>query len=155
MAVKLNPLRLLEQRKIPYTVRQFPDTLHSADGVADYFDLPHAVVYKTLVVLSSKNKPLLVMMAGNQALNLKTLAKTMGEKKVRMAAHREAERLTGLKTGGISALALRHKNYPVYLDESALQLERILISAGQRGVNVELAVSDLINITQANVVAMS
>lgn len=155
MAIKLNSLRLLDQRKIPYTMRAFPDTIHSADGVADYFDLPHAVVYKTLVVLSSKNKPLLVMVAGNQTLNLKTLAKTLGEKKVHMASHNEAERLTGLKTGGISALALRHKNYPVYLAESALKFERILISAGQRGVNVELAVSDLIDITQANVVAVS
>ena len=75
-----------------------------------------------------------------------------GQKKVQMAPHKEAERLTGLKTGGISALALLHKNFPVYLDRPALTLENILISAGQRGINLEVSVQDFINVTQAKVI---
>jgi len=153
MTEKLNSMRLLEQQKIAYIAREFPTSIHSADGVADYFELPHEIVYKTLVVLTNAKKPCLVMVAGNHALNLKALAKTIGQKKAQMAAHKEAERLTGLQTGGISALALSHKNYPVYIDESVLQLEQVLVSAGKRGVNVELAVADLMNITKAKAVA--
>ncbi|MDM8529092.1 YbaK/EbsC family protein [Anaerolineales bacterium HSG24] len=153
MAEKLNSMRLLEQQKVTYVAREFPDSIHSADGVADYFELSHKMVYKTLVVLTSAKKPCLVMVAGNHALNLKALAKAIGQKKVHMAAHKEAERLTGLQTGGISALALSHKNYSVYIDESVLQLERVLVSAGKRGVNVELTVTDLMKITKAKAVA--
>jgi Cys-tRNA(Pro)/Cys-tRNA(Cys) deacylase len=152
MAEKLNAMRLLDQQKIAYTVREFPDTIHSADGVADYFGLPREMVYKTLVVLPPSGKPLLVMVAGSRELDLKKLAKAVGQKKVQMAPHKEAERLTGLQTGGISALALLHKNFPVYLDQQALELGRILISAGKRGVNLELAVPELLRVTKGKVV---
>jgi Cys-tRNA(Pro)/Cys-tRNA(Cys) deacylase len=152
MAEKLNAMRLLDQKKIAYRVREFPDTIHSADGVADYFGLPREMVYKTLVVLPPSGKPLLVMVAGSRELDLKKLAKAVGQKKVQMAPHKEAERLTGLQTGGISALALLHKNFTVYLDQPALELGRILISAGKRGVNLELAVPELLRVTKGQVV---
>jgi Cys-tRNA(Pro)/Cys-tRNA(Cys) deacylase len=152
MAQKLNSMRLLDQQKIAYTVREFPDTIHSADGVADHFGLPRESVYKTLAVLPAGGKPMLVMIAGSRELDLKKLAKAVGQKKVQMAPHKEAERLTGLQTGGISALALSHKNFPVYLDRPALDLNRILVSGGKRGLNLELAVSDLIRATKAEVI---
>ncbi len=155
MAEKLNSMRILDQRKISYTVREFPETIHSADGVADYFGLPPEMVYKTLVVLPNTGKPILVMVAGSRELNLKKLAKAVGQKKMQMAAHKEAEQLTGLQTGGISALALLHKNFPVYLDRPALELDRILVSAGKRGVNLELAVPNLIKVTQAQVIEVT
>lgn len=155
MSQKLNSMRLLDQRKIKYTVHEFPDTIHSADGVADYLGISPEMVYKTLVALTAANKPLLVMVSGSRTLNLKNLARSIGEKKVQMAPHNEAEQLTGLQTGGISALALSHKNFPVYLDLPAMELEQILISAGRRGVNVELSVSDLLKITKAKVVEAS
>ena len=107
MAQKLNSMRILDQQKIGYTVRAFPNTIHTADGVADHFNLPHKMVYKTLVVLPTAGKPLLVMVAGSRELSLKKLAKAVGQKKVQMASHNEAEQATGLKTGGISALAGR------------------------------------------------
>lgn len=152
MAEKLNSMRLLEQQKVDYTAHEFPDTIHSADGVADYLGRPRDSVYKTLVVLPPAGKPMLVMVADNRELDLKKLAKAVGVKKVQMAGHKEAERLTGLLTGGISALALLHKNFSVYLDQPALQLERILVSAGKRGVNLELPVQDLIRVTRATVI---
>jgi Cys-tRNA(Pro)/Cys-tRNA(Cys) deacylase len=160
MPEKLNSMRILEQQKVSYTVREFPDTIHSADGVADYFSLPREWVYKTLVVLpntgkpfdKTQGKPMLVMISGSSELDLRKLAAAVGQKKVQMAAHKEAERLTGLQTGGISALALLHKNFAVYLDQPALELERILVSAGKRGVNLELSVQDLIRVTKAKVI---
>ncbi|MCK6628257.1 MAG: aminoacyl-tRNA deacylase [Anaerolineae bacterium] len=152
MPEKLNSMRILEQQKVSYTVREFPDTIHSADGVADYFGLPREWVYKTLVVLPNTGKPMLVMVSGSRELDLRKLAAAVGQKKVQMAAHKEAERLTGLQTGGISALALLHKNFTVYIDQPALEMERILVSAGKRGVNLELSVQDLIRVTKAKVV---
>jgi Cys-tRNA(Pro)/Cys-tRNA(Cys) deacylase len=155
MANKLNSMRILDQQGINYTVHEFPEAIHSADGVAGYVGLPPEMVYKTLVVLPATGKPMLVMVAGSRELNLKKLAKAVGQKKVQMVPHKEAEALTGLQTGGISALALLHKNFPVYLDRPALELDRILISAGQRGVNLELPVEDLKRITGAKVVETS
>jgi Cys-tRNA(Pro)/Cys-tRNA(Cys) deacylase len=155
MAEKLNSMRILDQRQISYTVWEFPDTIHSADGVADYVGLPPEMVYKTLVVLPNTGKPMLVMVAGSRELNLKKLAKAVGQKKVQMAPHKEAEQLTGLQTGGISALALLHKNLSVYLDRPALELDRILVSAGKRGVNLELSVQDLIEVTRAKLIEVT
>jgi Cys-tRNA(Pro)/Cys-tRNA(Cys) deacylase len=152
MPEKLNSMRILDQQKVSYTVREFPETIHSADGVADYFSLPRESVYKTLVVLPPTGRPMLVMVAGSRELDLKKLAASVGQKKVQMAPHKEAERLTGLQTGGISALALLHKNFVVYLDKPALELEWILVSAGKRGVNLELSVQDLIRVTKAKVI---
>lgn len=153
MADKLNSMRILDQQQVDYTIHQFPESIHSADGVAEYVGRSPEMVYKTLVVLPTTGKPMLVMVAGSRELNLKKLAKAVGQKKVQMAPHKEAEALTGLQTGGISALALLHKNFPVYLDRPALALDRILISAGQRGVNLELPVEDLRRITGAKVVS--
>ncbi|NWG14920.1 MAG: aminoacyl-tRNA deacylase [Acidobacteria bacterium] len=152
MAEKLNSMRILDQQKVSYTVREFPETIHSADGVADYFSLPREWVYKTLVVLPPAGRPMLVMVAGSRELDLKKLAASVGQKKVQMAPHKEAERLTGLQTGGISALALLHKNFAVYIDKPALELERILVSAGKRGVNLELPVQELIRVAKARVI---
>ena len=145
-------MRILEQQKVSYTVHEFPDTVHSAVGVADHVGCPPEMVYKTLVVLPARGKPMLVMIAGNRELDLKKVARAVGQKKVQMAPHKEAEQLTGLQTGGISALALLHKNFPVYLDQLALDLEYILVSAGKRGVDLELPVSDLIKVTKAKAI---
>lgn len=155
MTEKLNSMRLLEQQKIKFTLREFPDTIHSADGVADHFGLPHDLVYKTLVVLPPQGKPMLIMVAGSRELDLKKVAKATGHKKVQMASKKEAESLTGLQTGGISALALLHKNFTVYIDQPALEMDRILVSAGKRGVNLELPIQDLMRVTKAKAVEVT
>jgi len=66
-----------------------------------------------------------------------------------MASHRDAERITGLQVGGISPLALTQRGWQVFLDASALAQERVLVSAGKRGINLELRVDDLVRITGA------
>ncbi len=154
-SLKLNSMRVLDQQKVNYTAHEFPNTIHSADGVADHLGLPREMVYKTLVVLPTKGKAMLVMIAGSRELNLKKLAKAVAEKKVQMAPKKEAEKLTGLQTGGISALALLHKNFPVYIDRPVLELERVLVSAGKRGVNVELPVQDLIRVAKAKAIEVT
>jgi Cys-tRNA(Pro)/Cys-tRNA(Cys) deacylase len=69
-----------------------------------------------------------------------------------MAAHKEAETLTGLQVGGISALALLNRPFDVFIDRPATQLSHVLVSAGKRGINLRLTVADLIRITRARVI---
>jgi|SwirhirootsSR2_FD_contig_123_60909_length_2889_multi_5_in_2_out_0_3 Cys-tRNA(Pro)/Cys-tRNA(Cys) deacylase len=149
MVKKLNSMRLLEAQGVPYEVLSFPDTIHSAVGVASYYGLPPAQVYKTLVVVLSQGKPVLVLTAGDREIQLKRLAQALGKKKLRMATQKEAEAWTGLKVGGISALALCHSGFPVYIDHAAAALEEIIVSAGQRGMDIRLTVSDLVRVTGA------
>jgi Cys-tRNA(Pro)/Cys-tRNA(Cys) deacylase len=149
---KTNSMRALEARKIPYEVFTFPPEVHSASGVADFVGLPHDQVYKTLVALRPAGKPMLILIAGDRELDLKQVAKAVGEKKVRMASHKEAEALTGLQVGGISALALLNRPFDVFIDRPATGLPHILVSAGKRGINLRLAVPDLIRVTQAQII---
>jgi Cys-tRNA(Pro)/Cys-tRNA(Cys) deacylase len=152
MKTKLNSMRLLEQHHVPYEVVEFPDDLRDAEEIAEVLGIPPHIVYKTLVIEpDGGGKPMLVMLASNRQLDLKKLAAVSGHKKVRMAAHKDAEALTGLKVGGISALALTHKNWQVYLDEPATQMEHILVSGGQRGVDLRVPVIPLMGLTHARI----
>ena len=147
-----NVTRLLDDRKVDYDIFTFPSDIHSAQGVSEVVGVPVERVYKSLVVMREHGKPLVVMVGGDRELSLKDVARAVGEKKVRMATVREAESLTGLKVGGISALALLSKPFELYIDERVLEHNRVLLSAGKRGVNIQLAVSDLIVLSSAQVI---
>lgn len=150
---KNNVTRLLDSKKVRYKVHRYAydEGVHSAVEVAEAIGLPPERVFKTLVALTDDpaRKPLLVIIPGADTLDLKTLAKGVNAKKARMAPHDEAESLTGLKTGGISALALVNKGLDVYLDAQARAYETIAVSAGERGANIELPVKDLVALTRA------
>lgn len=152
MAKKLNSMRRLDTHNVAYEVMAFPHHIHSATGVATFFNLPPDMVYKTLVVLPLQGKPLLVLVAGDREIHLRQLAQALGLKRLRMATQKEAESLTGLKVGGISALAVQHRGFQVYLDQAATHLDKLLVSAGQRGINLRLKTTDLINMTGATIV---
>lgn len=157
MSQKLNSMRLLEKHNIPYEMTEFPDTERDAEVIAEILGVPAYMVYKTLVVqpVDNPKKPLLALIAADRTLDLKALAAVSGHKKVSMAAHKDAEQMTGLKVGGISALALTHKNWPVYLDQPATELEHILVSAGQRGMDLRVPTAALIKILGAKVAEIS
>lgn len=158
MSQKLNSMRILEQHKIPYEVVEFPDTMRDAEEIAEALGIPPYMVYKTLVVEPvgvPGAKPFLVLIASNRTLDLKRMAAVAGYKKVGMAAHKDAERLTGLQVGGISALALMHKNWAVYLDQPATQLEHILVSAGQRGYDVRVSTRAFVQLVRAKIAEVS
>ena len=150
---KLNSMRVLEAQGIPHEVFTYPPRHHSAAEVAELAGVSPAQVYKTLVVQREHGKPLLVMIAADRQLSLKRLAAAIDEKKLRMAPQREAERLTGLQVGGISALALLDRGFDVFVDQMATEQSHIYVSAGQRGVNLNLAVPDLLRVTGARLVS--
>lgn len=150
-AIKTQALRLLEAQGVPFEEIAFPESIHDAIGVAELTGLSPEVVYKTLVVMIDppNGKPGLILVPAHAELDLKLAARQVGAKRVEMATQGEAERLTGLKVGGISALALTQRRWPVYLDRSASAHESIVVSAGRRGRNVRLPVEALLRLTGA------
>jgi Cys-tRNA(Pro)/Cys-tRNA(Cys) deacylase len=154
---KTQSMRVLEGLGIPYEVIEFPEDIHDATEVAIYANVPPDHVYKTLVVEAADpgSKPMLFMIASNSQLDLKKVAKAVGVKKAHMARHADAERMTGLKVGGISALALLNKGFDIYIDEWIEVLDFVLVSAGQRGINLRMAAEDLLRATSAQIVDVS
>lgn len=144
-------VRMLEQKRIPHQVFEFDDAIRSAQEVARVTGTPPGQVLKTLVVEQEppRGKPFLVMMPSSMEIDLKVLARSLGLKKLRMASHRDAEAQTGLKVGGISALALPGKGFPVLIEETAALSGDVLVSAGQRGWDVRLRMADLLELTGA------
>lgn len=144
-------MRALEGKRIPYQVLTYPDIMRDAEEIAAYLGLSPGEVFKTLVVLppESGKKPALVMVPADHQLDLKKAASAMKTKKVKMATQREAEELTGLQVGGISALALLNRGFAVWIDESAAGQPSICVSAGRRGIQLRVATSDLVKLTSA------
>ena len=147
---RTNAMRLLDAHGIAYQVITFSSDIHSAAGVAETMGLDPVQVFKTLVVQrGAPGKPLLVMVAGDREIDLKALAASVGEKRLSMATHRQAEALTGLRVGGISALMLFNQGFEICIDRGAQALDEIVVSAGQRGVDLCLRVEDLVQVTGA------
>ncbi len=151
-AEKTNAMRALEQRKIPYEPYWYEEGLHSAAGVAASIGVPVQQVFKTLVMLPASGRPVLIMMPGDAEVDLRRLARFIDVKRIEMAPKRDAERLTGLLTGGIGALALLGKSFEVLIERSAMRHESILVNAGRRGINLRIAVDDLVRVTSARIV---
>ena len=154
--VKTLAMKLLEGKRIPFETFAYETDTRDAELIAARLNIPPEAVFKTLVVKKPdgqpKAKPMLVMVAANQQLNLKKLAKAVGAKKLKMATHREAEAMTGLQVGGISPLALLNKGFAIYLDGSAKDHDKIFVSSGQRGLQIHLTVADLIKVVRAKVI---
>ena len=156
MATVNNITRLLDSRKITYRVYETPAEKLSAVEVAQLLDVSSDVVFKTIVVTPEKGKkPILAVIPGPEAVDVKLLAAFLGEKKVYLPSEREAEQITGLQAGGISPLALINKGFQVVIDSIAQSYSEIHISGGQRGINIKLPVPDLIKLTNARVSSIS
>lgn len=106
-SIKNNVTRFLDSKKIRYTAHELPNERVGALEAAEYLGVEPERVYKTIVVLrKGQGKPILAMVSTTQEVDLKALTKSVGEKKVKPAGYIEAEKVTGLQTGGISPLAL-------------------------------------------------
>ena len=111
--MKNNITRLLDQRKIEYTIFELPAEKLGAEMTAELLGLPLDIVFKTIVVKrAGRGKPILAVVPGSDEVDLKKLAKVVGEKKIYLTTQKEAEELTGLDGSphlagpGVASLAL-------------------------------------------------
>ncbi|MES1257325.1 MAG: aminoacyl-tRNA deacylase, partial [Acidobacteriota bacterium] len=111
--------------------------------VAGKVGLPAEQVFKTLVVRGDRHGVCLAVVPGNAELDLKALARLSGNRKTELATLKEVQPLTGYIRGGVTALACK-KDYPVYLDETAILFDVIAVSAGIRGTQILLNPEDYI-----------
>lgn len=145
-----NVIRLLDQRKIDYQAYELPQEKLGALETADYLDTPPELIYKTIVIVRrGQGKPILAVVPAPAEVDLKALAKDLGEKKVKLPTQQQAEQLTGLEAGGISPLALINRGFQVIIDASAQKHEKIHVSGGQIGLNIRLPVGVLAKLTRA------
>jgi Cys-tRNA(Pro)/Cys-tRNA(Cys) deacylase len=151
-----NVTRFLDAHRIRYTAFELPPEKHGALETAHLLDVNPEIVFKTIVVTrEGKGKPVLAVVPGSHEVDLKALARALGEKKLHLPSEREAERLTGLQAGGISPLALIQRGFQVVLDSDAQALEVMHISGGQRGLNIRLAPDDLVKLANARYASIS
>jgi Cys-tRNA(Pro)/Cys-tRNA(Cys) deacylase len=147
---KTNAVRQRERLGIPFELWDYevdPEDL-SAETVARKIGMPPEQVFKTLVARGDRHGVCLAVVPGNCELDLKTLARATGDKKIDTVPLKEVEPLTGYIRGGVTVLACK-KNYPVFLDETAQLFDAISISAGLRGLQVLLAPDEYIRVTEA------
>ncbi|MDP5254234.1 MULTISPECIES: Cys-tRNA(Pro) deacylase [unclassified Vibrio] len=148
-------IELAEKRKISYTLHQYQhDPRATSFGLeaAEALGQDANKVFKTLLVsLNGNAKELAVtIIPVAHHLNLKQAAKALGVKKVAMADPKIAETTTGYILGGISPLGQK-KALPTVLDVSAQAWQTICVSAGRRGLEIELSASDLLALTRGKV----
>ena len=144
--------RILADSGLPHMLRTYRhDTRFSSYGMeaAQALDVEPARVFKTL--LADVDGSLVVgIVPVDTQLDLKALAATVGGKRAELAEVGRAERATGYVAGGISPLGQK-RTHPTVLDESALDHHTILVSGGQRGLDVELEPDVLITLASARV----
>ena len=153
MMASNNVTRFLDNRNVPYTSYDLPRHKIGAEKVAELLSVPLSIIYKCIVVeRKNPGKPILAVVPGDKEVDLKKLAKAVGEKKVSPATQKAAENLTKLQAGGISPLALINRGFEIVMDESVTEQELVHISGGELGVNIRLFPRDLVSLTNAAVV---
>lgn len=154
--VKTNAIRIVEQKKIPYQEHTytFSENDLGAKHVAEELNQNEAQIFKTLVAVGNKTGPVVAVIPSNQELDLKKIAKESGNKKVEMLHLKDLENLTGYIRGGCSPVGMK-KLFPTYFDQSALNFATIMVSAGKRGVQMELAPNDLAGLVRGKFVDLT
>ncbi|MCJ0553834.1 Cys-tRNA(Pro) deacylase [Enterococcus cecorum] len=154
--IKTNAIRIVEQKKIPYQEHTytFSENDLGAKHVAEELNQNEAQIFKTLVTVGNKTGPVVAVIPSNQELDLKKIAKESGNKKVEMLHLKDLENLTGYIRGGCSPVGMK-KLFPTYFDQSALNFATIMVSAGKRGVQMELAPNDLAGLVRGKFVDLT
>ena len=152
MATKTNALRLLDAAGIPYTVREYEYDAQNPCGVRPN-ELDAALrerMFKTLVTRGDRTGINVFCIPVTEELDLKKCAAAAGDKRIEMVPMKEILGLTGYVRGGCSPVGMK-KAYPTVFDETALLYDRIFISGGQQGLQIELDPSTLIEFVSGKI----
>lgn len=152
---KTNAVRMLEQQKISFDLIEYELTGDQVDGVtvAKKIGYPVFVVFKTLIVTAGPQKYFVCIIPVDNELNLKEVAKVVGEKKVELLPLKDLLPTTGYIRGGCSPFGMK-KLFPTIVDASANNIEFIIVSGGKIGLQVKLPLEDLLKMTKGKVAAI-
>ncbi|QQY80898.1 Cys-tRNA(Pro) deacylase [Keratinibaculum paraultunense] len=147
---KTNAIRILENYGIRYNVITYDNNDGKIDGVSVSQKIGKSLkeVFKTLVAQGESGNIYIFIIPVSEELDLKKAAKMTGEKKVGMLPVKDITKYTGYIRGGCSPIGMK-KDYPTFIHESALNLDTIVVSGGKIGVQIELSVDELQQITNA------
>jgi Cys-tRNA(Pro)/Cys-tRNA(Cys) deacylase len=142
---KTNAARILDSQGLKYELVEYEvdESDLSAIAVPNKLGQNIEQVFKTLVLRGDKTGVFVCIIPGGEELNLKKAAQASGNKNAAMVAMKEILDLTGYIRGGCSPLGMK-KKYPTYIDETCTLFDSIFISAGIRGLQIQLAPGDLI-----------
>lgn len=148
---KTNVMRVLDQKKIPYTAHTYPHGDDPIDGVTVASIIQRATeqVFKTLVARGASKNIYVFVIPVAMELDLKKAAKASGEKSIAMIHVSEITPLTGYVRGGCSPIGMK-KLYTTVFDESCLEQETMIVSAGKIGYQIETTPQHLIDLTRGN-----
>lgn len=149
---KTNAARLLDKAGLQYNLipYEYDENDLAAQHVADSLGQDIAKVFKTLVLHGDKTGHIVCVVPGNCEVDLKALAKVSGNKKVEMIAMKDLLQVTGYIRGGCSPIGMK-KRFPTYFHSTATEQDVIYVSAGVRGLQLEMSPSDLITFVGAEV----
>ncbi len=153
---KTNTARLLDKAGISYKLipYEFDENDLAAQHVADSLGQDIARVFKTLVLHGDRTGHIVCVVPGNGEVDLKALAKASGNKKVEMIPMKDLLSVTGYIRGGCSPVGMK-KRFPTFFHTTALDFDTIYVSAGVRGLQLEIAPSDLIGFVGATVASVA
>lgn len=146
-----------KKAKVAFQVHEYQhDASSQSYGLeaAEKLSIPPKQVFKTLVAKLDSATLVVAVLPVDSMLSMKNLAKACKGKKAEMADKLEVQRSTGYVLGGVSPLGQK-KSLKTVIDESANQFSTIYVSAGRRGLEIELSAADLQSLTQATFAAIS
>lgn len=148
--VKTNAIRILDSKKITYEVLTYENQDGKIDGVSVAVKIGKdpREVYKTLVAQGASKSIYVFVIPVEAELDLKKAAKAAREKNVEMIPVKDILKWTGYIRGGCSPIGMK-KEYKTFLDESCLELESMVVSAGKIGVQIVIDPKMLVNLTRA------
>ena len=153
---KTNAARLLDRAGIRYNLipYEFDENDLAAQHVAESLGQDIARVFKTLVLHGDKTGHIVCVVPGNCEVELKALAKVSGNKKVEMIAMKDLLQVTGYIRGGCSPVGMK-KSFPTYFHSSAMDFDTIYVSAGVRGLQIEIAPGELVKFVRGTLACVA
>ncbi|MFA6937944.1 MAG: Cys-tRNA(Pro) deacylase [Treponema sp.] len=151
---KTNAMRILDGAHIFYETKEYPDDGEhvlergAAEKIAEELGIEPAAVFKTIVMRTESKECVVFCQSALHEINLKKARNACGAKEVSPVKPEELLQLTGYIRGGCSPLGMK-RQYRTFIDKSALDHEKIYISAGVRGEQIVISPKDLIAISHA------
>lgn len=140
--IKTNVHRLLDVASIQYVTREYDESITDGEVIAKLLDEDPDCVYKTLVTEDGNHNHFVFCIPVNAKLDLKKAAKAAGVKSISMILQKNLLPLTGYVHGGCSPIGMK-KPFPTFIEETSQLYERICVSGGRKGCQVQLSPFDL------------